>query len=201
MQPWSARFLPGLDEGSVRLCSLPSQILIHSHEERSLWLWDPPTRLVLLLAKPLGAETWTWRQNGSAHHPRRRFISWAHTHMCHGYDLAGLGRVFTQGVLMAIRYFTIIRKGSSSFVKRGGEMTYFLLSSSKYLWVRGRKVDQVWSCRELWAPFLLLCLPLSRLLTLHPPSPCPSLVVQYISHLKGNPPCHLRPQDPKLWCW
>lgn len=57
MQPWSARFLPGLSEGSVRLHSLPSQILIHYHEERSLWLWDPPTRLVLLLAKPLGAQT------------------------------------------------------------------------------------------------------------------------------------------------
>lgn len=85
--------------------------------------------------------------------------------------------------------------------KRGGKTTYFLPSSYKHLWIRGRKVDQVWSCRGPWAPFLFLRLPSFQVST---PHPCASVLVLLSGRFKREhsmSPQPLRPEVVMLKDW
>lgn len=85
--------------------------------------------------------------------------------------------------------------------KRGGKTTDFLPSSSKHLWIRGREVDQVWSCRGPWAPFLFLRLPSFQVSA---PHPCASVLVLLSGRFKREhsmSPQPLRPEVAMLKDW
>lgn len=157
-------------------CTLYLIILIHYHKEQSLGAQRLIQQSVSATSEATRwTNTWVWRQYGLAHYPRR-FIPWAHAHMCDGYDLAGLQRVFTSSKNAKDSQITRIRKGSPPLAKRGEETGCFLLSSS---------LDRRTSCRlkaELQrTPSPIPPVPLSpffpRFLPSHPLCPYPSLAV------------------------